>query len=52
MKNRGKIESLEDKQIFIQRAFKKYEYEKAQGKTEIDFTEWFIEKFTKDEFKL
>ena len=31
--------SLEEKQFFIVRAFKKYEVEKLQGNTNLDFTE-------------
>ncbi len=46
--------NLEDKKVFIYRAHKKYEVEKLQGKTNLDFTEGFKENFTitKTEFKL
>ena len=43
--------SLEEKQFFIVRAFKKYEVEKLQGNTNLDFTEWFQKEFVVTETK-
>ena len=43
--------SLEEKQFFIVRAYKKYEVEKLQGNTNLDFTEWFQKEFVVTETK-
>lgn len=43
--------SLDDKKITIYRAYKKYEVEKLQGNTNLDFTEWFQKEFVVTETK-
>lgn len=43
--------SLEDKKITIYRAYKKYEVEKLQGNTNLDFAEWFRKEFIVTERK-
>ena len=43
--------SLEEKQFFIVRAYKKYQDEKLRGNTNLDFTEWFQKEFIKTETK-
>ena len=51
--NKREVEnmSLEEKQFFIVRAYKKYEVEKLQGNTNLDFTEWFQKEFIVQENK-